>query len=95
MVKLKFESAVKDFERGAFQSVRQCALYHKVPYSTLHRTLTDINAAGFVGSGRPQNCLNSEEESMIINHVKLPHRSIQWKTLILINLLICKIMMRK
>ena len=70
MVKLKFESAVKDCERGAFQSVRQCALYHKVPYSTLHRILTDINAAGFVGSGRPQTCLNSEEESMIINHVK-------------------------
>ena len=70
MITLKFEAALKDCERGTFKSVRECASQHQVAYSTLYRLFTDMNAAGFVGSGRTQTCLNGDEETQIIKHVK-------------------------
>ena len=67
---MKFNAALKDCERGTFKSVRECAAHHQVPYSTLHRLFTDINAVGYVGSGQAKGCLNVEEEKQVINHVK-------------------------
>ena len=45
-----FVKAKTDLEAGKFKSVRQCAAFHKLPVSTLHRLFTDADE--FQGSGR-------------------------------------------
>ena len=70
LIKIKFDAALKDFEKGTFKSILQCAAHHKVAYSTLHRLLTNIQSNGFVGSGRKQICLSEKEEDKILQHVK-------------------------
>ena len=60
--------AKTDLEAGKFKSVRQCAAFHKLPVSTLHRLFTDADE--FQGSGRKSVSLSFEEETVIMNHVK-------------------------
>ena len=63
-----FVKAKTDLKAGKFKSVRQCAAFHKLPVSTLHRLFTDADE--FQGSGRKSVSLSFEEETVIMNHVK-------------------------
>ena len=63
-----YAKAKTDLEAGKFKSVRQCAAFHKVPLTTLYRLYIDSDE--YKGSGRKSLCLTSEEETVIMNHVK-------------------------
>ena len=63
-----YAKAKTDLEAGKFKSVRQCAAFHKVPLTTLYRLYIDSDV--YKGSGHKSLCLTSEEETVIMNHVK-------------------------
>lgn len=63
-----FEKALKDCARGRFSSVKKCAAYHKVAYSTLYTLFT--RGEEYKGSGGANKVLSVEEEASIVAHVK-------------------------
>ena len=63
-----FAKAKQALDRGKFQSVRKCAAHYDLPVSTLHRLYTASDE--YQGSGKKSVCLSSQEELLIIEHVK-------------------------
>ena len=60
--------ALEAFNRGKFKSVRSCALFYKMPKSTLYDLV--VTGSELQGTGRKLKCLTAEEESKIVKHVK-------------------------
>ena len=64
----KYSKAIKNWLAGQFKSLRACAKYYNLPFSTLHRLLDSTE--DYKGSGRISKCLTKEEEQKVIDHVK-------------------------
>ena len=64
----KYSKAIKNWEAGQFKSLRACARYYNLPFSTLHRLLD--SSEDYKGSGRNSKCLTQEEEQKLMDHVR-------------------------
>ena len=68
--KTTFSKAIGEFKEGKFKSLRSCARFYKVAYTTLHRLMTNPTCDEYKGSGKNSKCLTLEEESKIMDHLK-------------------------
>ena len=66
--KKTFDKAVQALNAGKFKSLRKCAVFYKVPKSTLHDLY--VGSSDYQGGGRRIKALTSEEEARIVEHVK-------------------------
>ena len=66
--KESFKRALIDCAKGRFSSIKKCAAYHKVAYSTLYTLFT--RGEEYKGSGGANKVLTIEEEASIVSHVK-------------------------
>ena len=66
--KESFNRALKDCAKGRFSSIKKCAAYHKVAYSTLYTLFT--RGEEYKGSGGANKVLSIDEEASIVSHVK-------------------------
>ena len=50
-MKGRLEAAIEDYKEGNHRSIRQCSLYHKVPWSTL-KLMLDNPDMEYKGKGK-------------------------------------------
>ena len=67
--KLKYKLAMKDFNEGKFDSLRQAAIHYGLNYSTLNHGIYKYGGE-FQGVGNFSSHLSAEEEQKVLNHVK-------------------------
>ena len=65
----QYNSAKKDYLKGKFKTLRKCANFYKLPYSTLYRLI--LEDGNYSGSGKMSNVLLPEEEKLLVGHVQI------------------------
>ena len=65
----RLDIAVKDFQDGNFQSIRECARVHRVARTMLAKLIRNPEAE-FTGYGRRSQVFSKDEETMISAHIK-------------------------
>ena len=67
-MKGRLEAAIEDYKEGNHRSIRQCSLYHKVPWSTL-KLMLDNPDMEYKGKGKVSQVFSKDEENRMAAHI--------------------------